>query len=413
MNRNGLKAFTLSALCAAMLPVMQANAAGYQVSEHSAAGLGRAFAGEAAMADDASVVARNPAGMSMIDSTTITLVGSYVVPGIHVEDASGSNSGSKKVAGEAFVPAAYMVMPINDQIAVGFGGFTNFGFGTDYGSSFSRLDKADKSEVTSMNFNTSISYKFNEDLSFGFGVNAVHTEAELTSSTPVAAGSQTLMAMKGDDWSWGWNVGALWQATDATRVGLSYRSEVKNTLEGKVKSDVFNGAPGVGGANWNTKGKVDLTLPAIAELSINHDLTDTVSLQASIQRTFWSSFKRIEFDLANGANIPSVEEHWNDVNRYSVGATWNYSNALTLRAGIARDESPVDDYYRTFRIPDTNRMWYTVGGTYALSDNNTVDFAYGYINGGSEDIYEHNDAPVGKIKNSDAHIFSLQYNYRF
>ncbi len=185
MQRTGMKrAFTLSALCAAMLPAIHANAAGFQVSEHSAAGLGRAFAGEAAMADDASVIARNPAGMSLLEERTITLVGSYIIPEVHVKDANGNNSGSKSVANEAFVPAAYMSIPVNEQWTVGFGGFTNFGFGTDYGSSFSHLQDADKSEVISMNFNGSVAYKLNQDVSLGFGLNAIHTEAEITSSLP-------------------------------------------------------------------------------------------------------------------------------------------------------------------------------------------------------------------------------------
>ena len=422
MNRNGMiKLFSLSTLFAAMLPAMQASAAGFQVSEHSAAGLGRAFAGEAAVADDASVVARNPAGMSLLDTTTITVVGSYIVPDVHVEGPNG-NSGSQSVAGEAFVPAAYAVIPYNDQIAFGFGGFTNFGFGTDYGSSSGAiLLTADKSEIISKNFNASVSYKLNDELSFGLGLNAIHTEAEITSSVP--GSNANLMSVKGDDWAFAWNAGVLWQVTPDTRVGFNYRAETKHKLEGKGSSDIINGvgAPqnpyNPNRLNWNDKGSVDLNLPAIAELSVNHQLTDSVSLQASWMRIYWSSFEEIAVKLDNGHPGPRIDSQWKDVNRYSVGATWDYSKQLTLRAGIAKDESPVSDEHRTFRIPDADRMWYTVGGTYTMDDHNSVDFAYGYINGGSEKISESNPLGSGtidgEIKKSDAHIFSLQYNYRF
>ncbi len=227
------------------------------------------------------------------------------------------------------------------------------------------------------------------------------------------------MEVKGDSWAYGWNAGALWQLTPQTRLGLSYRTKVKHKLEGKSKSAVFDGttpvAPGVF-PNWNSKGSVDLNLPAIAELSVNHQLTDTVSMQASWMRIYWSSFEEIKVELdnnGNGSPIPTIESNWNDVNRFAVGATWNYTDQLTFRAGIAKDESPVDDKYRTFRIPDTERMWYTVGGSYKLDKNQDVDFGYGYIKGGNEKIYENKPAVQGKITNSTAHMFSLQYNYRF
>nr|WP_254796066.1 outer membrane protein transport protein [Moritella viscosa]SHO00435.1 Putative long-chain fatty acid transport protein [Moritella viscosa] len=57
-----LKKTTLAT--ALLLVTAQSSAAGFQVSEHSASGLGRAFAGEAAVADNASVLARNPAAMT-------------------------------------------------------------------------------------------------------------------------------------------------------------------------------------------------------------------------------------------------------------------------------------------------------------------------------------------------------------
>ena len=429
MNRSAVnRIFSLTALCAAMLPAMQASAAGFQVSEHSAAGLGRAFAGEAAIADDASVVARNPAGMSLIESTTITVAGTYVAPNIRIKDDKGvTPSGAGNVGNEGFVPALYVVIPLENQLTVGFGANTNYAFGTQYGRSSGLSNHAHKSEVTSANFNGSVAYQLTEEFSLGFGLNAVHTKAELTSTGPAPApipsalggSDKDLLAMKGDDWSFGWNAGALWQVAEETRVGLSYRSEVKNTVKGKVKSDIMDGRQLPPGSpiprlpNWNTKGSVDLNLPAIAELSVSHQLNDAVALHASVMRTFWSTFKEIKFDLENGAKIPTVQEHWNDVNRYAVGATWQYDPHWTLRAGIAKDESPVDDRYRTFRIPDTDRMWYTAGASYKISDNHDVDFGYGYVKGGSAKIYENKGAVQGEIASSTAHLFSAQYNYRF
>ena len=416
------KFFGVSALLAAMLPAIHANAAGFQVSEHSAAGLGRAFAGEAAVADDASVVARNPAGMSKIDSTMVTVVGSYIMPEIELEDKNGSSAGSKSVANEAFVPAAYMVWPYNDRWTFGFGGFSNFGFTTNVGSNSSLIYEAHESEIITMNLNASVAYQMNDRLSFGFGLNAVHTEANLfrsvDSSTPIfglnpALHGNTALDMTGEDWGFGWNAGILFDLTPATRVGLSYRSEVDQTLEGKSKSQLNETIASMGNSNFRGDGSVDLTLPAVAEISVNHQLTDTISIQASVMRTFWSSFEEIHIDMENGS-YKREPQNWEDVNRYSLGVTWVYSNQLTLRAGIAKDESPIaHDTDRYFSIPDADRMWYTIGATYKMDEHHTFDFGYAYLSGDKADVYHMQDTKQGEVVNSTANIFALQYNYKF
>ncbi len=408
------KFFGVSALLAAMLPAIHANAAGFQVSEHSAAGLGRAFAGEAAVADDASVVARNPAGMSLLDRTTLTVVGSVIFPEIKVEALDGTSHGSNSVGEDAFVPAAYLVMPYNDKITFGFGANTNYGLGTKYGTHSNFSTEGAESEIISVNFNTSIAYQMNDRLSFGFGLNAVHAEAKLVSKP---SPSVTAMDMEGDDWGFGWNAGMLFQLTPATRIGLSYRSEVDLKLDGKSKTDIpdsFNGALQDALQVYNSPGSVDLELPAIAELSVNHQLTDTLSLQASWQRTYWSSFEeiRIKFDQV-GAQDHVVEENWSDADRLSLGVTWQYSPALTLRAGIARDESPVSSHFRTFRIPDADRMWYTIGAGYKFSENSSIDAGYAYLTGDSVKVYETDPEHHGEVTKTAAHIFALQYNYKF
>ena len=417
------KFFGVSALLAAMLPAIHANAAGFQVSEHSAAGLGRAFAGEAAVADDASVIARNAAGMSKIDSTMVTVVGSYIAPEIELEDINGSSEGSKRVANEAFVPAAYVVLPYNDRWTFGFGGFSNFGFTTNVGSNSSLMYEAHESEIITMNLNASVAYQFNDRVSFGFGLNAVHTEAKLFRSLDSSAlgglgglpslRGKTALDMTGDDWGFGWNAGMLFDLTPATRLGLSYRSEVEHTLEGKSTNEL--GAMVAGTTmDFSGKGSVDVTLPAIAELSVSHQLTDTVSIQASVMRTFWSSFEEIHIKMDNGSS-KLEPQNWEDVNRYSLGVTWDYSNQLTLRAGIAKDESPIaHDTDRYFSIPDADRMWYTIGATYKMDEHHTFDFGYAYLSGDKADVYHMNPTEKqGEVVNSTANIFALQYNYKF
>ena len=390
---------------------MMANAAGFQVNEHSAAGLGRAFAGEAAIADDASVIARNAAGMSLLGSQMFTSAVSYIKPEVDVKlDGQGT---ARNVADEAVVPTFYYVRPVDERWTVGIGGFSNFGLATHYGSASGITPAADETELTTYNLNPSVAYRVNDDLSVGFGVNFVYADATLTSTSTaipnVMPGGLTLSKLTGDDWGYGWNAGVLWQATDATRVGLSYRSEVKLTLEGKVSSDVHQ--------NWNTGGSVDLNLPSIAELSVHHQLNDKLAIHASAVHTGWSSFDELATDLDNGQAFPTVKEEWKESWRYAVGMTYQYNDQWTWRTGIAKDNSPVRNEHRTFRIPDADRIWVSVGGSYKIDKAQSVDFGYAYLQGKKVDISEENPVThqdmVAEVKAADVHILSLQYNYRF
>ncbi|MGL5462829.1 MAG: outer membrane protein transport protein, partial [Aeromonas veronii] len=116
----------------------QVHAAAFQLNEHSASGLGRAYAGEAAIADNASVLARNPAAMTTFDKMAVSVSGTYIKPDVDVDGKIGgvlpaSESG---IAPAAFVPASYFIQPLNDQWAWGIGLFSNYGLSTEYSKTF-------------------------------------------------------------------------------------------------------------------------------------------------------------------------------------------------------------------------------------------------------------------------------------
>ncbi|MTI14350.1 OmpP1/FadL family transporter [Sansalvadorimonas verongulae] len=449
MTRNSaIKFFALTALCAAT----QANAGAFQVNEHSAAGLGRAFAGEAAIADDASVVARNPAGMTELQGPMFSAVGSYVQTDVEVDSrVSGHTTHNKDVAKSSFVPAMFYTTPIDDKLSVGFGVFSNYGFNTKYGKESTAAAGATHSDVKSVNFNTSLAYKLQDNLSVGFGVNAVYVQGELDSYLnnsaknralaalqsdlsaitellnidlatlkksaskidPAALGSGTIINVKGDDWGFGWNAGVLWEPLKGTRIGASYRSEVKTSLEGKAKSDVFNGQGIV--PQFNSKGSVDFDMPAIAELSVYQDVTDQLAVHASYMRTYWSSFKEITVKLKSGVPVPSEQKDFRDSSRWAIGTTYKLDDQWTLRAGYAYDNSPVRNSKRDFRIPDVDRQWYTAGASYKIDNAQKVDFGYALLRSKEADVSHITPLATieGKIKAAKVNIFSVQYNYVF
>src|SRR4051794_26290604 len=125
-----------------MLGASQAFAAGFALQENSGSGLGNAYAGGAASAEDASTVWFNPAGMSRLPNQAVFAINGIGPSAKFSNGASvaatnqplGDNGGD---AGSwAAVPNVYVVLPINKAWAFGLGVNAPFGLVTEYDDSF-------------------------------------------------------------------------------------------------------------------------------------------------------------------------------------------------------------------------------------------------------------------------------------
>jgi len=414
----------------ALLAASQVNAAGFQASEHSASGLGRAFAGEAAIGDNAASLARNPALMATFDKAQLSVVGSYVSPDVDVESAAGN---ADDIAPAIAVPGMYYIQPINDKFAAGLAIYSNYGIGTEYPDDYMAGAVAGTTNIVSVNFNPNISYRINEQLSLGAGVSFVYATAELKrnagalSANPAVGGnaSSNLAEMEGDGYGFGWNLGALYEINENNRIGISYKSKVKLELEGEYTGMSTSAATrAAGNATTDQKtvdGELDVNLPSILEVSAYHKLTDKFAISYSWQYSTWSDFGDLVGEGADctgisavrtgGAAVPDQclikEEDYENSSRYSVGAEYYLSEALTLRAGYAFDEQAGES---TLSIPDTDRSWYTAGLTYLATPVLSFDFAAALVAGKEITFVEEG---TSFTSSGDAYIYSAQMNYSF
>ncbi|MCC4263825.1 outer membrane protein transport protein [Oceanimonas baumannii] len=430
------KTLTLSMLAAAMT-TSQAQAAAFQLAEQSTSGLGRAYAGEGATADNAAVLGRNPAAMTLFEQTSLSAGAIYINPEIDVEgkpttmQGAGANMAglptqSDDIADDAVVPFFYYVQPINDQWAAGLGIFTNYGLSTTYQDNHYAGPVAGKTALTTINLNPSIAYRVNPHLSLGAGFNAVYADAELIRHSGVAAltpglglqpGSE-FVRLAGDDWGYGWNIGLLLEADEHNRWALTYRSEVELSLEGHYSSalpqlpgnmPVQPGLP-VGTGSMVKPGSLDLTLPAIAELSGFHQVAPAWAVHYGIMWSEWSSFEELRALGTDGSTLFHKDEKFNNSWRISAGLTHQLNDQWAVRGGLAYDESPVPEATRSISIPDVDRTWYTLGATYAVNQNLSLDAALAFLDGGKVDV---NEAPYQFSSGGDAWLLGLQMNYRF
>ena len=405
---------------------LNSHAAGFALSEQNASGLGNAYAGAAAVAEDASTIFFNPAGMTYLE-------GNQMVGALHLirttgdfDDRNSQPAGSRPLGNEggdfgglAAIPNFYYKQDINEQLKFGIGIGTPFGLKTDYDKNWLGRFQALKSELKTVNINPSLAWKFNDQWSFGFGVSAMWAQAELTSAVNLGA-AESSVNNKGKDWGFGYNLGAIYQVTPDTRLGLAYRSKIEQHLKGDARSPftTFNSVPG---STLNTDITADLTLPETLSLSSFSRLDERWDLLADVTWTRWSQFKTLSILRDNGSNtvLGSTQEHWNNTLRYSLGLNYRYSDTIKLRTGVAYDEEAIDNDHRTSRIPGNDRIWLSFGASWQYSPQTRLDAGYAHLFIKEARIHDDQQTPApGKglidgTYDGSADILSLQFTHQF
>lgn len=412
---------------------LQSYAAGFALFEQGASGLGNAYAGASAVAEDASTIFFNPAGMTYLEGRQIVGALHLIKTNGDFDDRNSLAAGSRPLGSEggeigslAAIPNFYYKQDLSDQLKVGIGVGTPFGLKTEYDKNWLGRFQAIKSELKTVNINPSLAWKLNDQWSFGFGVSAMWAQAELTSAVNLGA-AESSINNKGKDWGFGYNLGAIYQITPDTRLGLAFRSKVEQHLKGDARSP-FTGLNGIPGRTLNTDITADLTLPETLSFSSFSRLDDRWDLLADVTWTRWSQFKSLSIARDNGSNsiIGTTQEHWNNTLRYSIGANYRYTDRLKLRTGVAYDEEAIDNNHRTPRIPGNDRIWLSFGASWQYSPQTTFDVGYAHLF--IKDARIHDDQRIvfdslgnplpsrgvvdGKYDGS-ADILSMQFTHQF
>ncbi|MDW1149038.1 outer membrane protein transport protein [Mannheimia haemolytica] len=472
-----------------------ASAAAFQLAEISTSGLGRAYAGNAAVADNASVVATNPALMTLFKQTEISAGGIFVDADVNIDgklNATGADASHKNVIPTAIVPNAYIVSPINERLSIGGGVNVNYGLISEFDPNYSAGFLGGRTSLNAVNVNFSAAYDLGYGFVLGAGLNAVHAKAELERflgagaarfapakqfledkkvqvqsaiqglkalEAGIAAGntaleaqktqvlaqvngllksqnlnqtitnsaqlerlvngiqntnaSSTIHKLKGDKWALGWNVGLVYNINERNRLGFTYHSEIDLKFKGKYSNTVPVVIPKMvdtitGGAEMD--GTLRLRLPAFWEVSGYHKLTDKLSAQYSYKRTDWSKFQSLEAYNMQGNRLLHKTENFNDSQRIALGLSYDVNEMLTLRTGVAFDES-ASVTHPSISIPDTDRAWYSVGATVRFTPNLSADVGYSHLRGSNLTFSE--DGLATFKSKARANLYGLNVNYKF
>lgn len=448
------RSFKATALALAVLGTLaagQAAASGFQLREQSVKNLGKSNAGSI-VGKDASNVALNPAAMTNLDMITVqsdlTVIdltakfdGGGNVLGSPAAPLTGGDGGDPGDA--TLVPNMSIVIPMKgalEGMTLGFSIGAPFGLKTEYEAGWVGRYRALTSDVKIVDLTSSVAFKATDGVSLGLGL--VYERADVTLSKAIDFGTAICASgnpancfnpaypfkpqqmdgafeVSGDDTSIGYVVGVQVAPNDRLAIGFSYRSEIKHELEGDID---FQNVPALLGADprfQDGPGGARLVTPSVATLSLSYGITDQFRIMADYQQTGWSSMKDVTIKRATGTVVGSEDFSWEDSDYVSIGAEYDLSDAFTLRAGVGQDESPTNDVTRTPRLPDNDRKLYSIGATWNVSQNLSIDAAFQRIEIDSPSIDLPVDAAAGNTStlvgefSGHANLFGVSAQYRF
>lgn len=393
----GLPATRLTAglLLAAGLTT-HADAGAFLIRDQSAAGFGMSIAGVAA-GDVLSYSFWNPAVLSTVrdfESESV-LTGIFPSFDIHPNDATnafqsaygGTTTSSTDVGEAALVPASYIAYALNDRVTLGLAINSAFGLATEAPQNWAGQAYSRDSEIFSLNATPMVSYRVNDMLSVGAGLQLEYFRARLTQATGIAPDAPDAILKASDDLGVGFTLGVQFTPWAGTTLGLGYRSSISHDVDGYLK---------VAGTRMSAETTLDT--PDVLSFGIRQAVTDRFRLLGTVEWDHWSRLGELPVTGESGVELTSLKLDYRDGWLYSIGAEYDYSDALTLRAGIGYEVAPLTVDNRDTRLPETDQFMLSAGLTYRYNDRITLDASYLYSMGlgdGEIDLTDGNPRYVG------------------
>ena len=430
------KAALLCGLAAGALAAttLGAAAGAFALREQSPTAQGEAFAGVAAGAGGLSAMFWNPATMTKHKGWNSQWGASVVLPYAKITPSAATPTAifgaSGNIGLDAVVPSTYSTYQVTDWLWAGLSVNAPFGLATKAPFNWSGQVYGRTSEARTTAITPTLAVKVNDYLSFGFGVTAMRLSVRLTSAIGGAGAvlpGAPLAELKGDSWGYGFTAGATLTPFDGTELGIGYRSQIREDLSGTFINQAAIGllppAALVGGA-YGIKSKV--TLPDMVTLGLRQRINPDFTFLAGFEWTHWSRFNSFPVCFKSPAPFAglcppalALNFRYSDGWYASIGGEYKFNPDLTLRAGLAYEKSPITNAVRGTRLPDTNRVWATLGAGYQLSKKLSVDVSYAHIfakNGSINIIPGHpafNGLPFQASTRGHVDILSAALNYRW
>ena len=366
---------------AAMVVALGAEAAmagAFALREGSAAAMGAALAGRTSGDVNVSYSLANPAALRGVERGEVSngLAALFNDTTARMDSATAPLRPDDEPGTLGLVPSFAVGWRVTPDVVIGLGVESPFGLSSEYSTDFAGSYDGTLSELLTVAATPMVAWTVVPQITLGGGISLMYSDAELGNrASPTAT-----TALSGDGFAIGFTLGTLIEPVPGTVIGARFRSGTSQTLSGSF-ADNYAVPPGVGMLTLSGAGEASFDLPASVNVGITQHVTPALRLMAEVEFTDWSVYDRIDItEQARGITV-SDPQQYRDSFLYAVGGEYDFSDRLTLRAGVAYDETPVQDAFRTTRVPDGDKLWLAAGASYALTDSLSVDAAYVLLHG--------------------------------
>jgi long-chain fatty acid transport protein len=408
--------------------------AGFALYEGSARGnsLGGAMVGRA---DDPSALYYNPAGITQLPGMQFMAGATFIMPAtdvnIHHQGTWTRTSAEDNVW---YPPHIYATYQFNDSLWFGLAAFSPFGLGTEFESTWLGRYNNYEAVIQTLNINPNVAFKITDKLSAAAGLDFMYFDLTYKKKIPDYSQLTTPFYMRnaaldvdstleGDSWGYGWNLGLHYKPFDWMSIGLAYRSEVNQTLDGTADftKSMYSKYPATFYNDTGASGSV--VLPAELFMGVNFKVLPRLTWEVGAVWTQWSSYQelKIKFDqpvayLSDGTGISTstATKHWRNVWRLNTGLEYKALDWLDLRLGYVWDQEPSRDEYVDYLVPASNRHMICSGLGFHWN-NWTFDVSYTYLIIDSRNVFNSTASGVytSTFENGDAHLIGVSVSYKF
>ena len=413
---------TALVLAVGLLPAAL-GAQGFGVYELSTCTMARGGAVAANPCGDGSAIFFNPAGVSALTGTHVSLGLTTISPsGGFTDDLFQQKT---DMSSQTFlVPNVFITRRMNDKLGLGIGLFAPYGLGTKWPTTFAGRFAGYDTEVKTFYIQPTVAYQVTPRISLGLGIAYVHASVALHQrldlSTFAAAPGITLgqlgvpvgtdfanadMSATGNGIAF--NGGITFKVNDQLTlgghfmtkktIGFSGTANFQQIATGIVlppKNPITNGSAlpidgflqsqGIFGSTGplppSTAATTDVVLPDQGSIGLDYKFTDKWHVSADYQMVVWGWFHQLQVNFANAATPPLVaNEYYRDSNGFRFGTEYQYSPALTLRGGYIYNSAAAPDETVTPRLPEGPRNSFIVGVGYQLGSGLRGDASFMYL----------------------------------
>ncbi|TLM78438.1 OmpP1/FadL family transporter [Microbulbifer harenosus] len=405
-----------------------AHAGGVMLWEIGTPTLGTASAGWAAMPEDASTAFTNPAGTVWRSDTQVRAAGQMLYG-----DVGFTNGGESNVPGNdggnpvGWFPGggAHAAGVFSERFGWGVAMTGNFGLGLDYNDDWAGRRFVQEADLIGMSLIPSLSWKINDCLSIGAGLNVMGAFFEYVSAPRAGLiPADAHLKYEDIDVGYGGNAGIIYRPVDSTTFGITYTSKVDLTFSDNLRLSDFGPLfePAVARLN-GTRTQIDMTVPATVTASLQQQLTPYTTLYANLAWQDWSEFAGLTLALDNPNQTSIfVDQGYQDTGHFALGIRHRFSQGAlqdwNLSTGFAFDSSMQNESDLTANMATGKAYRFGLGAGKALCPGVTVDVGYTFLWSGNLDIDQQGRPPFnprlqGTYKDTAMHFIGGSVQFEF